>query len=121
MSVFYNNLEQTVVSYTMTLKMSLTTESNLRIFPGSYEKTSVFQGIPGLERKIQKFKGFQVFQVTYKPCSDVDQLIGSDDEASGQEWTINFDEIIATRERSRLSVMPIFVNNDDCFVQVGRV
>ena len=33
--------------------------------------------------------------------------LGSDNEVSDQEWTINVDEINATRERLRLSVMPM--------------
>ena len=32
------------------------------------QKNLVFQGIPGLEQKIPKFKKFQVFQVAYEPC-----------------------------------------------------
>ena len=32
-----------------------------------FKKTNIFQGIPGLERKIPKFKDFQVFQVAYEP------------------------------------------------------
>ena len=32
-----------------------------RLFPGSYEKTSVSQGIPGLERKIYKIQGISDF------------------------------------------------------------
>ena len=38
-----------------------------RTFPGSLEKNPVLQGIPGLERKIPKFKDLLVFQVRYEP------------------------------------------------------
>ena len=46
----------------------LQTQSS-RIFPGSYAKPKNlgFHGIPGLERKIPKFKEFQEFQVAYEP------------------------------------------------------
>ena len=38
-------------------------------------KNPKIQGIPGLERKIPKFKEFQVFQVAYEPCNPLSLLI----------------------------------------------
>ena len=37
-------------------------------FSRSLSKKYFFQGIPGLDQKLPKFKDFLVFQVAYKPC-----------------------------------------------------
>ena len=72
MSVFYNNLEQTLVSlHNVFENVSVLIDYQIKIqgfFQVFMKKTFVFQGILGLESKIQKFKDFQVFQGAYEPC-----------------------------------------------------